>query len=291
MLQGKSQAEHQRKMLFKYVVDDVLKRDKEVYAFLQTISILQQIEPAMCNALLGISDAATYLVRLERQGLFLTSYQDTSDFIYTCHPVIRDLLSGQLRDQEPERFATLHRQAAELWRANGNDEQAMYHALMIGAYDVAVSVILNATECLLQQRQRETLIRWLHMLPPTMQEQHPRLLLLQATLVLEGGQHASALPLLAKAEALVPAAADAETRVLQAMIVILRSKALFRAGEYVQAQALCQQVLLYIPEQEYELRAAATLRLGVCASLQGDFPSGIVYLQQTLRWGTNSAAG
>ncbi len=281
-LQVKSLTEHKRKMLFTYVVDDVFKRDTAVYPFLQTISILQQIEPTMCDALLNITDAIARLARLERQGLFLTSYESASGFVYTCHPVIRDLLSEQLRDREPERFTALHRQAAELWRAGGNDEQAMYHALAIGAYDIAVEVILYAAERLIHLGQCETLIRWLHALPSTMQEHHPHLLLLQATVALGRGQHASALPLLAKAEALVPDSFETETCVLQAMIAIQHSKALFQAGEYLQAQMLCQQVLLHVPEQEYALRAAAAMRLGVCASLQGNFLAGITYLQQAL---------
>ena len=286
-LQVKSLTEHKRKMLFTYVVDDVLKRDTEVYTFLQTISILQQIKPTMCNALLNITDATTRLVRLEQQGLFLTSYEDASGFAYTCHPVIRDLLSDQLSNQEPKRFTALHRQAAELWRASGNDEQVMYHALTIGAHDIAVLVILNTAERLLQQGQYETLIRWLHALPSAVQEHNPHLLLLQATIALGRGQRASALPFLEKAEALVPDSVETETHVLQAMIAIQRSKALFQAGEYLQAQVLCQRVLQYVPEQEYTLRAAAAMRLGVCASLQGDFLAGITCLQQALHIWTN----
>jgi two-component SAPR family response regulator len=114
------------------------------------------------------------------------------------------------------------------------------------------------------------------------QEHHPRLLLLQATLALGEGQHALALDLLAKAEAFAPDTAEVEKREFQAMVVIQRSKALFQAGEYLQAQMLCQQILLHAPEQKSALRAAVAMRLGVCASLQGDFPAGITYLQQSL---------
>ncbi|HLG63720.1 MAG TPA: BTAD domain-containing putative transcriptional regulator [Ktedonosporobacter sp.] len=286
-LQEKSLTSQRRKTLITYVINEVLKQDAAVHAFLQTISILRQIEPAMCNALLGITDAAERLARLERQGLFLTSYESGSSIIYTCHPVIRDLLSEDLQRQDPARFTSLHHQAIELWRASRNYEFAMYHALAINDYDAAVSLILDVFEDLLQQGQQETLVRWLHALPETLQASHPRLVLLQATIALERGQHDSALPLLEQAEALVPATAEAETAVLQAAIMILRSKALCQVGAYLQAQSICQQALLKLPEKEHALRAAAEMRLGICANLLGYFTVGITHLQQALRIWTN----
>lgn len=280
--QGKPLVGDRRKTLFTYVVNDVLKQDTAIHAFLQAISILPQIEPVMCNTLLGIVDSDERLARLEQQGFFLASYESASDTIYRCHPVIRDLLSEQLRQQEPEHFLSLHRRAAELCRANHNYELAIYHALTIGAYDLAVSCILDAFEQLLQQGQQETLMRWLHTLPATLQENHPQLLLLQATIALERGQHTSAFPLLAQAEALVSDTAQAQTSVLQAAIAILRGKALCQVGAYLQAQALCQQALLQLPEEEYALRVEAEMRLGICANLQGHFTVGITHLQQAL---------
>lgn len=276
------QAAHHRNMLFTYVVETVLKQDSTTSAFLQAVSLLQQIDPAICNGLCEIGDAVERLTRLERQGLFLTSYESAAGVIYTCHPVIRNLLSQQLRNREPERFLVLHRRAATLWHASHNHEQAMYHALASNAFDLAVSLILDESERLLQEGQRETINRWLAALPAEVRENHPRLLLLQATLDLERGQHASALLLLDQAEALVSASDEAETRVFGAMIAIARSKALFQMGEYLQAQTLCQQVLREVPEHERALRAAAEMRLGICANLQGQFSAGITHLQQAL---------
>ena len=286
-LRGKSLEEYKRNMLFTYVVDEVLKRDMATYTFLQTISILQQIEPTLCDTLLESTDTTEHLARLERQGLFLTSYKTASGLAYTCHPVIRELLSEQLRRQEPERFLMLHRKAAILWHAIHNDEQAIYHALTINAYDMAISLILDAGDQLLQHGQHETVIRWLSALPSALQENHPQLLMLQATIALDRGQLASALPLLEKAEQLVPDSGTRETQVLWAMIAVLRGKALFQSGAYAQAEALCQQVLRQVPAQEYALRAAAEMRLGMCATLQGQFTAGITYLQQALhQWDT-----
>lgn len=280
--QVKAIAEHQKKMLFEYVVEEVFKQDRAATTFVQMLSILQQIEPALCNALLDITDAAEQLLHLERLGIFLSSQESSSGVIYRCHPAIRELLSERLRRQEPAQFLVLHRKAAAIWRAAHNEEQAIYHALSGEDYDLAASLILDASERLLQQGQRETVLRWLHALPETLQENHPRVLVLRATLHLERGQQGLALALLSKAAELVPEATTTEMSIFQANIAILQSKALFQTGAYAQAEALCQQVLLSLPQQEQALRAAAEMRLGICANLQGQFLNGITHLRQAL---------
>jgi len=279
---GESSALPTHKNLLTYLVREVFGRDPAIYTFLQAASILQEMEPSMCNTLLERTDAAERLAHLEQRGLFITSHQGASHVVYTCHPVIRDLLSEQLHQSEPARFCALHRRAAELWRAGQEYEQAMYHAGEAGAPDLQMQLLLDASKQLLQQGKLETLARWLHLLPSTKRESHPLLLLTQATLALAHGQQSSVLPLLEKATALIPSLDTPEAGVLRAEIDILRAKALCQAGAYTLAQGLCEHALLHLPDEERELRAAAEMRLGVCYSLQGQSSAGITHLQQAL---------
>lgn len=271
-----------RSMLFAYVVNEILQRESATYQFLQVIATCQYVDAQICNALCHSTDAAERLARLERQGLFLTCSERESGVSYACHPVIRDLLCAQLRAREPERFTALHQQAMELWRARRDDEQAVYHALELGAYDLAASLVLDAAERVLEHGKRETVVRWLDAFPTPLQERHPHLLFLQATVALDCGQHAAAVPLLEQAEALASGPGQGAPDMLQAKIALARSKALCQAGDYHQAQALCQRTLLALPEQEQSLRAAALLRIGVCAALLGNCAAGVVYLHQAL---------
>jgi ATP/maltotriose-dependent transcriptional regulator MalT/DNA-binding SARP family transcriptional activator len=273
--------EHKRSTLFAYITDEILKRESATYLFLQLVATLQCIDLQICNALCHSTDAAERLARLERRGLFITSCESLSGTIYTCHPVIRDLLSEQLRLQEPARFTALHRQAFDLWHARPDNEQAIYHALQIGAYELAVSLLLDAAESVLEQGKRDMVIGWLNAFPAHLQENHPHLLFLRASVALDSGQRQSAFPLLARAETLASTSEEGTT-MLPAKIALARGKALFQEGEYQQAQTLCQQVLLCLPEHEHTLRSAAQMRIGVCAILQGNFAAGIVHLQQAL---------
>jgi len=279
---GESSTLPLRKNLVAYLAKEVFGRDPAIAGFLQAASILQEMEPGMCNTLLERTDAAEHLAHLERHGLFVTSHQSASHVVYTCHPVIRDLLSEQLRQAEPARFCALHRRAAELWCADQQYEQAMYHAGQVDATDLQVQLLLDASRQFLQQGKLETLARWLRLLPYAARESHPLLLLIQATIALAHGQQSSVLPLLEKATTLIPSLDTPEKSVLRAEIDILRAKALCQAGAYLQAQDLCEHALGHLPDERKDLRAAAEMRLGICCNLQGQFSAGITHLQQAL---------
>jgi len=285
-LRENTAAARKRKNLFAYVAREVFQRDQALYGFLQPSSILQQMEAEMCDALLGIHDAAELLSRLEQQGLFVSSYESENQIIYICHPVIRDLLNAHLRQQDQERFLALHRKAAELWHTCLNYEQAMYHALKAHDYDLAIQLILEVYKEYLRQRRLDTLTYWLQALPLALKEHSPRLLLIEGAVTLAQGKHASASPLLEKISVLLVEQAShyspAEIERWQAEVHILRSRALYQIGEYFQAQNLCLQTLQTLPEQEVELRAEAKLRVGICATLLGDFSSGVFALQEVL---------
>jgi LuxR family transcriptional regulator, maltose regulon positive regulatory protein len=291
-LKANATVTQKRKNLFAYIANEVFQRDTEIYNFLQATSILQQMEVDICDALLETDGAAELLPRLEQQGLFVTSYETDSQTIYTCHPIIRDLLKTQLRQKNPERLIMLHQRAAKLRQDRQDYTQAIYHALEAHADELAAQLILDTYKQLLQQGHLDTLTLWLQALAPAVLEKYPRLLLIEATICLTRGQSAIALSHLDKVAALIsispPEESDlSETCLLQAEMNILRGKALFQAGDYPQAQAICQQALDDLPEYETELRSAAKMRVGICANLQGNFTSGIVHLQEAIHYWEN----
>ncbi|HEU5383560.1 MAG TPA: BTAD domain-containing putative transcriptional regulator [Ktedonobacteraceae bacterium] len=275
--------------LLVYAINEVFQRDPVIYDFLQPASILQHMEAEMCNSLLGIHNAASLLTRLEQQGFFVTSSESAAgETIYTCHPVIRNLLTTQLSQHAPDRFSTLHHQAAELWLAKQNYDQAMHHALEAETYDLAARLIIDTHKNFLRQGRVDTLVLWLDALPPAIRESTPRLLLVEATIAITRGQYTSTLPILDRVSALIASQPTsehpAETRRLQAEAHILRAQVLSHIGENPQALALCQQVLSELAPTDVELRAALTMRIGICANVLGDFSSGILHLQEALRY-------
>ncbi len=288
----------ERYYLFSYMVNEVFsKRNPETYAFLKDMSVLQEMTPMLCAQLLDITDtdAAERLEYLEQNGFFVTHSGEGRQIVYTCHPVLRELLYDELRQQSPTHFTHLHRQAAELLSAQLDYEKAVYHAIEAKAYDIVLHVILNAYEHMLTQGHVETLARWIDELHKQNSAitLHPRLLLMRANIYLLVGDYMHGLNLLNQMPLLIQQQSSAidsdEMPLLHIETTVLRSKALFQQGEYSQAQELCQQALDTLPVDEVRLRAEVHTRLGVCANMLGQMTTGVIQLQKALQlWGRHT---
>jgi len=289
---GALEISHYQRSLFEYVVQEVFQSEPEAYTFLKEVSILREMTPVVCNRLLGRGDAINYLYYLEKHGLFVTHRYDTAarQDMYILHPIIRSILRKKLRSETEERCLALHRQAAELFQEIQEYDQAIYHAREAGIYEMAATIIIAASKHILAKGQVETLARWIDLLPAEVSISHPHILVIRAKVYLTSGEPAEALPLLRTAATILaqqPELVDTdEIPLLRGEIANAESRVLFQLGDYSRAQELSQWVLQQLPVDEVPLRAAAHLRLGVCANLLGDFTTGITELQKALQlWG------
>lgn len=281
------------KELFTYLLSEVFSRDLETYTFLKYASVLRHMTPSICNDLLHITNAGERLHYLEQQGFFVIRNGEEQEMIYTCHPLVRGLLSNELRQQSPEQFAALHQRAAELFQAADDYTQAIYHAFQADQWHLAASIIMAAQEKMLAQGQLETLARWIDRLLPMTPSLHPTLLLVRTKIYLHFGEYAHALSLLNTTSRAIADQSSVlhvdDVLTLQAQVKLLHSKVLFQKGDYSQAQALCQDVLDSVSVDEVALRAETYARLGVGANLLGDFHTGIAHLQKALHlWGRDT---
>lgn len=297
--------------LFSYVVNEVFKHHQAAYAFLRDACVLQEMTPLLCANLLDISpsQAHTQLQYLEQQNLFVTHRGEVPHFIYTCIPVVRNLLYEHLRSKAPEQFFQLHRRAAALLSTSQNYPQALYHALEANVNEISVEQIIEADEHMMNQGHAAILARWIDTFSPPAAHSYPQLLLIRVHIYLRQGDYTSALPLLDVADAYVqrmPRSSSLDKQnflTLQAEIAIIRSRILFQQGEYQQGKLLCQQVLGSLsvddakrkradqahPYLSNKLSAYAHMRLGLCSLQMGDFPGGITHIQKALQlWGRHT---
>lgn len=269
--------------LFEYLVHEVFGREPEMYAFLREAAVLPLMTSALCATLLDMSDASERLYDLEHQGLFVSHshYEEQEQVIYVCHPVLRSIFNKDLQRQNPARFCELHRHAARLAYAERDYEGAMYHALEAGATDFAIDLIIDIHEQLIAQGYIETVARWIDKLPPHIIALHVSLLLIQATVCTILGNQARALSLL---EQVVGSPQYAQDTRFQAKLAIIQSRALFQAGEYLQSQTVCQEILSSVSLDEFSIHAEAHTLLGISANVQGDISDGITHLQHALQF-------
>lgn len=190
--------------LYEYLATVVLAHQSHsTQTFLLTTSILENLDPDLCRALLPEETKvppATQLARLERRGLF-TSVVDAKRSVYRYHDLFREFLQRRLREERGiDAFRMLHRRAAVAYMERNNDEQAVRHLLAAEDHEAAADVIRALQSRLFTTSRYHLMKRWVEQLPPDLVEKHPWIILIRAKLTRMRGERARARQLYWKAE-------------------------------------------------------------------------------------------
>lgn len=194
-----------REALFAYLAQDVLAHQPpEIQSFLLRSALLDELEPAICDALLQTDDSAAVLRALERRGLFLTAQGAQS---YRYHPLFQVFLQERARAGLPE-WTALHARAADLYRARGADEQMLYHIAALADHAGLAAELERLAPLWLEAGRLVTLLTWLDRLPAALIGQRPALLLARGDAARMLARFSPALEAYAQAEQLAAARAD-----------------------------------------------------------------------------------
>ena len=100
--------------LQRYLTEEILDQlPAPLPRFLLDTSILDELTPAVCDAVTGRSDSGAILAELDRRNLFLTRHRDEAGETWRTHELFTGFLRGQLDASSPvEDIARLHRRAA-----------------------------------------------------------------------------------------------------------------------------------------------------------------------------------
>ena len=115
-----------------YLRDEFLSElsSEEVELLVET-SICEQLSGPLCDALLDASGSGRILDRLARGPLPFAAV-DRSHEGHRCHPLLREMLLGELRHTHPEREASLHLRASAFHAEHGDLDRAVSHAVAAG---------------------------------------------------------------------------------------------------------------------------------------------------------------
>lgn len=99
--------------------------------FLIDTSILGELTPAACAAVVKANDARTKLEQVFERGLFLAEL-DRELSRYRYYTLFREMVLGRLMKRAPERAAELHRRASRHYASIGDLQLALDHAQQSG---------------------------------------------------------------------------------------------------------------------------------------------------------------
>ncbi|WP_246533194.1 hypothetical protein [Pseudomonas lalucatii] len=157
----------------------------ELQHSLGQLAQIPRFNAELCEHLLGVGEGADWLQALRARGLFIDELEDQADW-YEVFPPLAMLLQ-QLARGAP--CTSLHLHASQWFAARGDTRAAVAHALKGGQPEVAASFLERFTEeQVLQGQDLALILRWRGELPASLLLSTPRLILLNAWVLLLVGR-------------------------------------------------------------------------------------------------------
>ncbi|TYS14068.1 transcriptional regulator [Rossellomorea vietnamensis] len=156
--------------LFDFLALEVLSKQPFGHQeFLLKTSILDELSPPVCDALLDTADSDSVLSKLSQQNVFI---QEIDGRKYRYHALFKEFLQNQLKMKNAEEHARLNRRAARYFEKE-NIENAVYHYLEVAEYERAAHVISQSGKDLLQKGKLQTLLDYLKPIPEVLKNDFP----------------------------------------------------------------------------------------------------------------------
>lgn len=158
--------------LFTYLAQEVLSQQPaDIQAFLQDTAVLRNMTAAICDTLRHRHDSYQFLDYLRENGLFIV---DLGNGHLRYHHLFRDFLCHQLAGSNAR---NLNLQAARIYQAQEQFEEAVYHFLAAEAYKEAAALLVKIGREMVQAGRFNTLSGWIAAFPPEILAEYPPLLI------------------------------------------------------------------------------------------------------------------
>ena len=158
--------------LFEFLAHEVYdNQPPDVADFLRGASVLRELTPAACDAVMGVPGSALFLDRLQDLDLFVVPLGGRH---VRYQSLFHDFLR-QLDQDDPAARRERHRRAADFFHAQGDLEEAIYHWIEARAWRDAASAVEAVGDSVLRGGRLDTVARWIDALPPAILADHPAL--------------------------------------------------------------------------------------------------------------------
>lgn len=163
-----------------YLIEEVLNNQPEaIRVFLRRTSILDQLSPALCEAVTGQKESGEYLKYLENNNLFVVSLDEERRW-YRYHALFAELLKNQLVQNEADLIDVLNERAAEWYEKNGLIQRAVEHAFQVTGGNTASRLIERHAIPLLYQGEVATVLKWFERLSEPLIKSSPMMCISRA---------------------------------------------------------------------------------------------------------------
>ena len=279
--------------VMEYLLDEVLSRQpRAIQAFMLKISILDRFCGTLCETLTGVDDpecnGQAYLEWLERMNLFVIPLDNQREW-FRYHHLFQEFLENKLRaDCHDTEIKDLHCLASHWFIENGYLEEAIQHALEADDIELAVKLVEDNSQNLLNRWGRSTLERWLSMLPQMLVWDRPKLLLVRAWVLFRQWHQTKLNSILQRVELLLDTKTDLitnkEHKFLNGQLEALRSANSYLVNnDFLSALASGEQALRNLPVSAAGARSVALAFRAFSHQSLGQLDSAVDLLNVVIR--------
>jgi tetratricopeptide (TPR) repeat protein len=268
LLQTMIQAKRRGEYVYEYLADQVFdQQGPEVQSFLKGSSILETMDPALCDELLERSDSTKMLDLLEKRNLFVIKTEG-EPVAYRYHHLFRDFLLAQFQPDEQEALQSLHERAGQLLEEREEWDEAVRQLWAAEAYQEVVRIVQAQGRPMIERGKLGTLASWIDGLPEEIWQEHPVLPLLRGKIHGERGELSEAGRVLGVAYRSFRETEDwprlARTAMEEATVARFQ-------GQYAEAVEKCEEVLELQSKAEIDPRLVAEAHriFGICQAMMG----------------------
>jgi LuxR family transcriptional regulator, maltose regulon positive regulatory protein len=199
------------------------KQPEDVREFMVRTSIVETLDPELCNALSRHLDSELRLRALEAETHFLSVLKDSRSS-YRYHPLLRDVLRSELARWDRQDVDELHLIAAQVLERRGHSLAAARHLMSIDEYDRAFELLFGRIGEVWKHGDLDAATAWLDAVPVELMEQNAHRMLLYGLALCMCWRLDEASPWLARARAALaaqPGASDADAALGDAIALML----------------------------------------------------------------------
>ncbi len=266
--------------VFNYFAREVFENQpKEIQEFLMKTSILEYLNPEVCEAILETKNASGILKYLSEEHLFITSVN--KEFKY--HPLFRKFLVDCLKETlDKDNLKKLNEKVAFYFERNQEPFRAVKYFLAAENFNNATKIIEKVIENqrlqLIAPGESNQLISFINQIPTDILASYPMLLIFKAEINIFLGKWDEAVDILETLSRYSKTASPfVRAKLLHNMGVIL-----FRRGRYKEALEILIKALKPLNKKDILLRARIYHTLGWIKLHTGLYRDAGIYFQKGL---------
>jgi ATP/maltotriose-dependent transcriptional regulator MalT/DNA-binding SARP family transcriptional activator len=169
-----------REVIYSYLADEVVgKQSPELQRFMLHSSVLPDMTIELCNDLLEMTEAQTFIEALVHNDLFITQIGRG----YRYHDLFAEFLRSKLAEDQTTYHQVVIR-AANLLADGSRQEEAVNLFLSVQAWAEAAALLESQSKFFYDTGRALTINHWLTQISEQELAQHPRLLLLRGQILI-----------------------------------------------------------------------------------------------------------